>query len=172
MTSYNPFSWAMGTGSSPAASSSKKRKVDQTEAVEGGMDLAMILTKVNKLQKSNDKIERLLKKLIAEKSEKEEVAEEESEEEEEEEEEEEKPDDLLNASWLSKFEQLKKFKAKHGHCVVARTGHSELGRWVVRQRSENKTGSMSYRAIKVAKLNSLGFDWAPQTTQTPRKKRK
>ncbi len=170
MSSYNPFTWALGAVSSPAASSSKKRKVDEIEAVEGGVDFATILTKVDKLQKSNDRIERMLKILMDEKGKSEE---DDDEEEIEEEEEERNPDDLLSGAWLSKFEELQKFKEKNGHCLVSRSGANPvLGRWVVRQRSENKTGKMSSQAIKVAKLDSLGFDWAPQPTQTPRKKRK
>ena len=91
---------------------------------------------------------------------------------EEEDEEEENPEDLLNASWLKKFEELRKFKKKHGHCKVSKTGtNPELGRWIVRQRSEKKTGNMSLREIKIAKLNSLDFDWAPQGN-TPAKRRR
>lgn len=77
----------------------------------------------------------------------------------------------LNAFWLMRFEQLRTFKEKHGHCRVTRANkaHCDLGQWVVAQRSELRTGRMTHPKLKVEKLNTIGFDWSAQST--PKKSR-
>ena len=173
MTSYNPISWVINTVSSPEA---KKRKLDDAVSTAGGVTLESIMGEINALKKSNERIENMLKTLVGDSGTKDDGEEEEKEEkstsgdETEGKEEVEDPESVLNAAWLAKYEGLKKFKAKNGHCQVSKGGgYPDLGRWVVRQRSENKTGKMSFQEIKVAKLDALGFDWSPQVN-TPVKK--
>jgi len=161
----------MNAVSSPAA---KKRKVDDISESATEVTLESIMGEIIELKKSNERIESMLKILTGEAKVEEEEAEEEEENEEEEESEEEEeevnPEDLLSDSWLAKFEELKQFKAKHGHCrITNKDNKAALRRWIVRQRSEKKTGKMSNREAKLAKLDSLDFDWAPQA-QTPAKK--
>jgi len=66
------------------------------------------------------------------------------------------------SKWLSKFEELRKYKEVHGDCKV-RTNISKLGRWVQYQRQyyrvfkEGKKASITQERIDL--LNSIGFDW-------------
>mmetsp|Transcript_11391 Transcript_11391/g.28805 ORF Transcript_11391/g.28805 Transcript_11391/m.28805 type:complete len:177 (+) Transcript_11391:119-649(+) len=176
MTSYNPISWVMNTVSSPEA---KKRKLDDAVSTAGGVTLESIMGEINALKKSNQRIESMLKTLVGESGTKDDDEDEEKVEksaigdETEGEEEDEDPESVLNEAWLGKYEGLKKFKEKHGHCQVSKGGgYPDLGRWVVRQRSENKTGNMRFQEIKVAKLDALGFDWSPQVNTPVKKARK
>eukprot|EP00814_Leptocylindrus_danicus_P011952 CAMPEP_0116032960 /NCGR_PEP_ID=MMETSP0321-20121206/18594_1 /TAXON_ID=163516 /ORGANISM="Leptocylindrus danicus var. danicus, Strain B650" /LENGTH=221 /DNA_ID=CAMNT_0003508723 /DNA_START=63 /DNA_END=728 /DNA_ORIENTATION=+ len=66
------------------------------------------------------------------------------------------------------FEELKLFKAKHGHCnALQRSG--KVGRWVNNQRRlyrlhhEGKRSSMSFERIQ--KLESIGFQWSPRKSR-------
>jgi len=154
----------MNAVSSPVA---KKRKVDDISESATEVTLELIMGEVSEIKKSNERIESMLKILTGEAK-----VEEKEEEEEDSEEDEEKvyTEDSLAEPWLEKFEELKKFHAKHGHCHIAAIHKKQaLQRWAVRQRSEKKTGKMANPEAKIAKLNSLGFDWAPQAT-TPGKK--
>jgi len=161
--SYNPFTYVMNAVSSPAA---KKRKVDDISDSATEVTLESIMGEISELKKSNERIESMLKILTGETK----VEEKEEEESSKGEEEEVDPEELLSDTWLEKFEELKKFKAKYGHCrITSKDNKQTLQRWVVRQRSEKKTGKMANRKLKLAKLDSLDFDWAPQA-QTPAKK--
>ena len=172
----------MNAVSSPEASrSNKKRKVDDIEENATDLTLESIMGEIDDLKKSNERIEKMLKILVNETKaegdgEKEDEEKEEksvSDDDEDDDEEEEDQESLLKHSWIAAFEELRKFKAKNGHCGVSKTsGRPKLARWVVRQRSENKTGTMSLRDIKIAKLNTLGFDWAPQLNTPAKKSRK
>ncbi|KAL7564258.1 hypothetical protein ACA910_014324 [Epithemia clementina (nom. ined.)] len=66
--------------------------------------------------------------------------------------------------WNDMYEQLKKYKEKHGHCMV--TGKSEgfLGRWVTFQRTQLNRFSQTGKDSKMYSerfqlLNDIGFVW-------------
>ena len=194
MSSLNPFSWAINAVTSPDASrSNKKRKLDDVDSA-ADLTLESVMGEIKKLKESNARIESMLKVLVGQTkcddgeeeeevkadeddNEKEEDAADDQEEEQEEketpaEEEDENVDEQLSNAWLSKFEELKEFKEKYGHCQVSRTQNPALGRWVVRQRSEKRTGSMRSAAPKIAKLNKIDFSWESQANTPAKKKRK
>jgi hypothetical protein len=182
MSSYNPFSYVM-SAVSPAA---KKRKVEELSGDD--VTLESVMAEFTKIKESQVKIEGMLKTLIAMPPKAEEVVEEKEEdaeegekpsdeetvEEKEEPPAEKKPEDDLSPSWIGHFEELKKFKEENGHCRISRSGgNAALGRWIIRQRSENKMGKMKNAEAKKAKLNSIDFDWTPQVStpkKTPKKK--
>ena len=64
--------------------------------------------------------------------------------------------------WLNKFETLKKYKKKHGDCLVLRNDPN-LGGWVRDQRTQFKyfnEGKKSRIAIEmIDMLNSIDFVW-------------
>lgn len=73
-----------------------------------------------------------------------------------------------NERWNSSFDELKKYKATHGDCVVPR-GHSEnprLASWVAEQRKQYKLmmdgKQSSITNERVAKLDEIGFTWNAQ----------
>ena len=67
-----------------------------------------------------------------------------------------------NNKWLSKYEELRKYKDTHGNCLV-RQNHPTLGTWVRNQRqfyrrfAEGKKSSITRERMKL--LNSIGFVW-------------
>lgn len=70
------------------------------------------------------------------------------------------------ASWMIKYNELKRFVAEHGHCDVATKyqPNPALGRWVSTQRSEYKALQRSGRSrhmtqAKINMLNGLKFKW-------------
>lgn len=170
MSSYNPFSWAM-SAVSPAA---KKRKADGISESAAEVTLESIMEEINELKKSTERIESMLMTLTGESKAEEEEEKEESKEEEENEndEKEEEEEDLLTAAWLAKFEQLKNFKKKNGHCQVSRSEDTSLQKWIVRQRYDKRKGTMSTPEIKTKKLDSLGFDWSNESPSPGKKRRK
>lgn len=82
--------------------------------------------------------------------------------------------DTLGESWNLRLEELKDFKAKHGHCLVpSRYAESpELGVWVGTQRTQYRLymksketgipvpGAAAMNEDRIAELNELGFAWA------------
>jgi helicase associated protein len=62
-----------------------------------------------------------------------------------------------NTSWSKRFEELKAFKARFGHCRVPQRWkeNPSLGTWVAHQRSIKH--KLSPERIK--KLNQIGFQW-------------
>ena len=60
--------------------------------------------------------------------------------------------------WLTLFDELVQYKAKHGDCNVPRS-QGKLGRWVDTQRYNYKKYKLSQDRID--RLNSIGFDWTP-----------
>ena len=68
-------------------------------------------------------------------------------------------------TWAERFEELKQFKAEHGHCCVPNSYEPNivLGRWVKRQRyqykllQDNKRSSLTLE--RKSMLESLGFIW-------------
>ena len=65
--------------------------------------------------------------------------------------------------WDAQFQELKKYKEKHGDCNVFHR-HGTLGRWVGTQRTNYrllKTGKCSYMSDdRIHKLESIGFQWS------------
>ena len=59
-------------------------------------------------------------------------------------------------SWETRFDDLLKYKAKHGNCNVP-VKRGGLGRWVSTKRRAYKDGKPSQDRIE--QLNSIGFDW-------------
>ena len=69
--------------------------------------------------------------------------------------------------WETRFDELDKYKAKHGDCnVPARQG--KLGRWVSKQRTVCKAGSLSQDRID--RLDGIGFNWTPPLGSPTRRK--
>ena len=167
--------------SSPEASrSNKKRKVDDVGDADD-LTLESIMGEIKDLKKSNERIEDLLKNLVKQAKDEDDDSEDEEKTvdggdddddgEEEDEENSSEEEENLSPQWLAKFEELRKFKKRHGHMRIPKgKAGGTLGRWMIRQRSEKKMGRMTFNASKKAKLDSIDFDWAPQVN-TPTKKR-
>jgi hypothetical protein len=72
------------------------------------------------------------------------------------------------AGWERWLAKLKEYKRRHGDCSVPKrsTEDPQLGRWVDRQRTLKKAldrgkPSQGMTAARAAKLEALGFAWAP-----------
>ena len=71
--------------------------------------------------------------------------------------------DRDTVQWDARFQELKKYKEKHGNCNVPKK-HGSLGGWVDNQRrayrllKEGKAARMSDEHIQ--KLESIGFQWS------------
>jgi len=66
--------------------------------------------------------------------------------------------------WEEQFVKLKEFKKKYGHCNVSRihsTYRSEyiLSQWIIKQRAYYRNKNKLLTAKRIAKLNSIGFNW-------------
>ena len=72
------------------------------------------------------------------------------------------------AGWEAKRARLAAFKAEHGHCRVPRSHLADptLASWVhdQRQRKRKLEPNPQTSAERVAKLNALGFEWSPPST--------
>ena len=72
---------------------------------------------------------------------------------------------LLKDLWNERFEELKEYKAEHGHCNVPYRNESNkaLGIWVYRQRHQYKKmleGSHSHMTReRMTMLENIGFEW-------------
>ncbi len=72
------------------------------------------------------------------------------------------------AAWKAKYEDLKKYKALHGHCDVPKSfsepSMKGLGLWVKDQRKQYqrmlKGQSSSMNSLRAKKLSDLGITWA------------
>ena len=73
-----------------------------------------------------------------------------------------KLDDYRDAIWNNKFEQLKKFKLKYGHCDVSSEKKSlrSLAAWCTKQRISQKFEPIKVLDYRIKKLNSIGFCWS------------
>ena len=58
--------------------------------------------------------------------------------------------------WEDRYEDLKEYKAEHGHCKVP-TNHGPLGGWVNNQRQARKKGKLSEDHVR--NLDDLDFNW-------------
>ncbi|KAG7356875.1 helicase domain protein [Nitzschia inconspicua] len=87
--------------------------------------------------------------------------------------------DSLGESWNQRLEELKKFKDRHGHCMVpSRYSESpELGIWVGTQRTQYRLymkaketgevlpGAAAMNETRIRLLEELGFIWALRGTR-------
>jgi len=73
--------------------------------------------------------------------------------------------------WNSRIEQLRQFKATHGHPNVPETYKNDidLGKWVAQQRATFRKATMSDE--RIVALTALGFDFAPGDKKVPFKVR-
>jgi hypothetical protein len=56
-----------------------------------------------------------------------------------------------------KFQQLKQYREKYGHCTVKYSENQALAYWSTKQRGERKTGTLSIERVR--RLTELGFEW-------------
>jgi len=73
-------------------------------------------------------------------------------------------------SWEEKFQKLKDFHERNGHCKVPLKLDRQLNSWVDAQRQANKQGRLSEERIK--KLESLGVQWIVKSWESKFKKLK
>jgi hypothetical protein len=68
--------------------------------------------------------------------------------------------------WNKKFQRLKKYKQKHGDCLVSQSDKEDpsLGRWVEMQRKVYANNKL--RSDRRSKLESVGFVWVAGETLT------
>eukprot|EP00584_Thalassiosira_punctigera_P017129 CAMPEP_0172568106 /NCGR_PEP_ID=MMETSP1067-20121228/118539_1 /TAXON_ID=265564 ORGANISM="Thalassiosira punctigera, Strain Tpunct2005C2" /NCGR_SAMPLE_ID=MMETSP1067 /ASSEMBLY_ACC=CAM_ASM_000444 /LENGTH=436 /DNA_ID=CAMNT_0013359623 /DNA_START=44 /DNA_END=1354 /DNA_ORIENTATION=+ len=69
--------------------------------------------------------------------------------------------------WDEQFRELKKYKAKHGDCLVSCVNRTrnKLGNWVRGQRKlMNKAGRDGFPPQRLAKLEAIGFDFNPMVS--------
>ena len=67
--------------------------------------------------------------------------------------------DPFTADWENFYEELKTYKAQHGHCKVPK-GYKEnktLGRWVMSQRAFYRKNKLAKE--RVVRLEEIGFEW-------------
>mmetsp|Transcript_43084 Transcript_43084/g.104244 ORF Transcript_43084/g.104244 Transcript_43084/m.104244 type:complete len:833 (+) Transcript_43084:318-2816(+) len=61
--------------------------------------------------------------------------------------------------WDEKYDELKQFKEKHGHCKVPQNeANGALGKWVKLQRKKRAQGKMPDE--RVTRLEAIGFAWS------------
>ena len=65
--------------------------------------------------------------------------------------------------WEVRFQQLKEFKAEHGHCNIPKKHPGGLGQWVNYQRTMKKSQHLD--AVRTQKLEELGFQWEATKSQ-------
>ena len=70
--------------------------------------------------------------------------------------------DPFTSDWESSFNELKAYKAEHGHCRVPKKSvhHKQLGIWVSTQRSNYSAKKLSQD--RISRLETLGFEWVPK----------
>ena len=68
--------------------------------------------------------------------------------------------------WNSKYEELKAFKKKYGHCEVSKgsTAYLVLADWVGKQRRDYKLKYTRLTRDKIKKLDAIGFYWGENNT--------
>ena len=62
--------------------------------------------------------------------------------------------------WEQRFDELKAYRAEHGHIRVSEREDKKLAGWVHRQRERHRHGKL--RPERREKLESLGFDFSPR----------
>jgi hypothetical protein len=64
--------------------------------------------------------------------------------------------------WNINYLELVDFHKKHDHCLVPSTLKNRLSNWVVHQRTHRRNSKdKRVTADRIARLDRLGFDWAP-----------
>ena len=73
---------------------------------------------------------------------------------------------IWSDQWETRLRELKEFKKKHGHCVIAPKHPGGLGRWVECLLSEKETQHRNEHrdAGRIKKLEELGFQWGLMET--------
>ena len=71
-----------------------------------------------------------------------------------------------NTSWEERFDELTKYKAKHGDCKVPES-QGPLGKWVKRQRAARMDGKLSEEHVQ--KLDDIVFNWGTTRGTQPRR---
>jgi len=74
--------------------------------------------------------------------------------------------DYYEYLWNKKYEELKEYHQRTGHCnVTKRPGeNNSLAGWVGKQRRDYKELSKNLTLDKIVKLNTLGFNWGNPIT--------
>eukprot|EP00522_Entomoneis_paludosa_P001610 CAMPEP_0172471124 /NCGR_PEP_ID=MMETSP1065-20121228/67655_1 /TAXON_ID=265537 /ORGANISM="Amphiprora paludosa, Strain CCMP125" /LENGTH=965 /DNA_ID=CAMNT_0013229211 /DNA_START=275 /DNA_END=3172 /DNA_ORIENTATION=+ len=69
--------------------------------------------------------------------------------------------DPLNDKWGKRYEELKDYRDKHGHCNVPAgyPENRELAHWVTEQRYKKKHNDAGFSKERIQLLNDLGFEW-------------
>lgn len=69
--------------------------------------------------------------------------------------------DYRDVLWNERFEKLKKFKKRYGHCDVPQSEKrfQSLATWCVKQRIYKKFQRLKVPDERITKLNSIGFTW-------------
>ena len=67
---------------------------------------------------------------------------------------------LKEGCWDTKFQELVRYKAKHGECKVPRS-QGPLGTWAGKQRTTYRKGKL--KQDRIDRLNGIGFDWTPSS---------
>ena len=72
---------------------------------------------------------------------------------------EDKKQDHFSSSWLIRFQQLKEFKDKYGHCYVPQRFHpnKSLGKWVHKHRQMARENVQSIKVARYRALEKIGF---------------
>jgi hypothetical protein len=72
--------------------------------------------------------------------------------------------DAREEQWMEKFEKLKEFKIKYGHCEIGliESEGSDLFPWITLQRSKLSRGEL--RPERKVMLDAIGFNWSSEVT--------
>lgn len=64
-------------------------------------------------------------------------------------------------TWNTNFQELQKFKNKHGHCNVTlrKEQYKKLAKWVMNQRRAYRENRLVMLGDRKAKLDSIDFEW-------------
>ena len=70
------------------------------------------------------------------------------------------------APWEKKYEELKAFKQKHGHCRATPKANKSLATWLCTQRRmRRKFKSSDLISSRISKLEALGVEWDPKASR-------
>jgi hypothetical protein len=69
--------------------------------------------------------------------------------------------DYRETAWEDRLSELADYRKHHGHCNVPckRSENTNLGTWVMNQRTQYKKRSSSMTPLRIQALESLGFEW-------------
>lgn len=70
------------------------------------------------------------------------------------------------APWDKKYEELKAFKQKHGHCRATPKANKSLATWLCTQRRmRRKLKKSELVSSRISKLEALGVEWDPKASR-------